>query len=170
MQHHSIHSHQTFLQGFFLNESPVSADDKVQEIGEQLIIWHDIAIEHGARVFLFLANGYLQLTSLASRLENKEQIQKIYCSVWKYLILAKRSESHSSEAIHNAYFDQGLTLSNIFRLDIIDGMLNACDPFIKKDDKSLAEREANFSYHAFFMEQIRDCKTITWTFMHPGCY
>lgn len=84
---------------------------------------------------LLLANGYFYLAGFYQHLNFKRESTEYYKLCWEQLHLAQLLESTSEREIHNAYFGQGLAMSNAFRLDSISEIKDHCrqlnsEPFI----------------------------------------
>lgn len=68
---------------------------------------------------LLLANTYFYLAGFYQRLNHKRESAECYRVCWEQLHLAQLLETSSEREIHNAYFEQGLAASNVFKLNSI---------------------------------------------------
>ncbi|KTD67578.1 Ankyrin repeat protein [Legionella shakespearei DSM 23087] len=100
--------------------------------------------------YLALANGYMQLALRYQQMRLEEQSAAAFQLCWKFLHLAALSEPHSQEAINNAYFGRGLSLSNPFRLQSVIEMKSYCrkaaDELLPLDAQTSAEKAAVIMY------------------------
>lgn len=100
--------------------------------------------------YLVLANGYMQLALRYQQMRMEEQSKTAFQLCWKFLHLAALSEPHSQEAINNAYFGRGLSLSNAFRLKSVIEMKSYCrkaaDDLLPLDAQTGAEKAAVIMY------------------------
>lgn len=145
MNYQSFHAHQTVLHELFI--TPVlKLEDKLENIVKTLFSWEAFAKLHGTPGNLLLAKGYMQLAKLSADCESDIQAKTAYFLAWRHLHLAKHYEKKSEESINNAYFGQGLGLSNPFGFKTINEMLLACSKVAHNQlsalDKSRAEEEA----------------------------
>lgn len=140
MMHSSIHAHQTCFQEVMM------ADEKnPSDITNLLLSWRSFAAQHGTPGYLLLANGYLQLALLYAQSEDKELYDRAVQMTWTYLLHAEYAEKDSSASIHNAYFGQGLALSNPFKMTSIGEMKHSIgEQFmgnLSEDIKTSIEKE-----------------------------
>ncbi|KTD55552.1 Ankyrin repeat protein [Legionella santicrucis] len=82
--------------------------------------------QHKTPGCLLLANAYFYLAGFYQRLNFKRESAECYKLCWEKLHLAQLLEPTSEREIHNAYFGQGLVMSNAFRLDSIFEIKGRC--------------------------------------------
>ena len=75
---------------------------------------------------LLLANSYFYLATFYQKLGLYDESIISYKECWKHLHGAKLLEKDSTKEIHNAYFGQGLILSNAFGLTAINTIKDRC--------------------------------------------
>lgn len=85
--------------------------------------------QHQTPGCLLLANAYFYLAGFYQRLNLKRESTECYKSCWEQLHLAQLLESTSERGIHNAYFGQGLAMSNAFGLNSIAEIKDRCRQF-----------------------------------------
>ncbi|QEY52358.1 hypothetical protein FQU71_14625 [Legionella longbeachae] len=88
--------------------------------------------QHKTPGCLLLAHTYFYLAGFYQSLDLKKESTECYSSCWEQLHLAQLLESISEREIHNAYFGQGLAMSNAFGLDSISEIKDRCRQFNPK--------------------------------------
>ncbi len=81
---------------------------------------------HQAPGFILLAKGYVRLALVARNDHDLAKHKVGFEYAYKLLYLAKLTEQASKNAIHNAYFGEGLKLASAFDTNDIDSMIKAC--------------------------------------------
>lgn len=156
LRFHSIHAAQTFFNE--LLKKPDN-DKKLEEIIHLLGIWKKWGTHHGTPGFLLLANGYLQYARITAERKDYISFEKACTSLWENLTLAQLSEPSSIDSIHNAYFGQGLALSNPLEIDTIDTLKEKASLLIT--DNSIKKR-AEKSAESIFMGDAEKAPLLTW--------
>ncbi len=151
IQFSSIHAAQIVLQTLEMRKIE-SFDSFCRELAECLLNLQKFANLHGTPGYIQLAVGYLHLAIQARSHGTATQSAAAFASVWKYLHLARLAEKDSAAEIHNGYFGLGLKLSNPFKIESIDAMLQECRK-LAGDSLSLTEQgfikqQATQEYHA----------------------
>lgn len=154
----SIHAAQTYLHKMILSND----EDKVKKteaIAALLYNWENLASKHGTPGYLLLANGYLHLAQITSELKESGRYEAACFYLWKHLIQAELEESQSETSIHNAYFGEGLKLSNPEKIDTIETMKEKASQLIL--DESIKSR-AEKTVRAAFIDNISRANLHTW--------
>lgn len=125
----SIHAAQTMFHKLLMKKTP-DKFKKMETLEAILFNWECFANKWGTPGYLLIANGYLHLLKLNDSPQT-EKYQLASFTLWKYLHLAKLTQPQSTAAIHNAYFGQGLALSNAFNLKTIEAIQIYCSTFIQ---------------------------------------
>jgi len=99
---------------------------EVEKFAAHLYNLEAFARLHGSPGYLLLTNGYMQLGFRYKQLMAMEQVAASYQTAWKYLHLAQLAEEGSEASINNAYFGQGLGLSNPYQLNSLAEMKALC--------------------------------------------
>ncbi len=146
VRHNSIHSAQTLLHDFIMEER-CNKNDTLEDGVALLNNWSRLAEVHGTPGYLLLANGYLHLVRGGSELQHSDLYEHACLCLWKNLTLAELYESHSEDSIKNAYFGQGLALSNPFKITTIEVLKEKCETLVP--DISLRERAEEQAHHSF---------------------
>lgn len=156
LRFHSIHAAQTFFNE--LLKKPDS-DKKLEEIMHLLDIWKKFGTQHGTPGFLLLANGYLQYARITAERKDYASFEKACTSLWENLTLAELNEPNSTDSIHNAYFGQGLTLSNPLEIDTIAALKEKASRLIT--DNSIKKR-AEQNAESIFKGDVEPPPLLTW--------
>lgn len=147
----SIHAVQTALQTFEIQKME-DFDSFCQQLVQSLLSLQKVANLHGTPGYIQLADGYLHLAIQARSLGKSTQSAAAFASVWKYLHLARLAEKDSATATHNAYFGLGLALSNPFKIESIDAMLQECHKLaggsLPLSDQNLIKQQVLQEYKA----------------------
>ncbi|RUR06902.1 Dot/Icm T4SS effector metaeffector MesI [Legionella sp. km772] len=75
---------------------------------------------------LLLANTWFYFASFYSKLGCEGEAVECYKKCWANLHLAELTESNSEKAIHNAYFGEGIKLSNAYGLNTLTDIKERC--------------------------------------------
>lgn len=121
----SIHAAQEKLHTLLQSKALESEDqeDKITSIDTFLRKKTASLAKHGTPGYLLLANGYLHIVKLTLDQKpsiNIERYERACELLWKNLILAQEVEMQSTASINNAYFGEGLRLSNPMFLTSIE--------------------------------------------------
>lgn len=98
----------------------------LEQLAKTLYNLERFAKQHGCPGYLLLANAYMQLALGFKRKNNEEQCELSFKLCWKFLHLGALSEKDSRESINNAYFGEGIILSNPFNLATIAELTTYC--------------------------------------------
>lgn len=130
-EQHSIYAYQTRLSEDI--SLPGSYSKKIKKMLEELERWHALVLYQRTPAALMLASAYYYLSLLARNEKDGARLLSFLKSTWHYFILAELMESSSAAEIHNAYFGQGLVLSNPYRL----ASIKACQQHVLQSFPSL---------------------------------
>ncbi len=129
-------------------------EEKIQALLNTLADMESLAAKQGAAGFLLLADGYLHLVKTYLDQEpQKEQDETAYHAacfeLWKNLTLVELelTEPRSTAVIHNAYFGEGLSLGNSFKLSTIAEIKDEAGLLITSSEiKAQAEQNVRDSF------------------------
>lgn len=146
IKHCSIHAAQTLLHTVLMEETR-DARKKMETLVNTLDNLEQLAVKHGTPGYLLLASGYLHLLRIASEAKDYERYGTACFCLWQNLIIAELHEPQSKASTHNAYFGQGLRLSNPLRLETIAQMKQESGALIIDNNiKARAESTARLSF------------------------
>jgi len=130
----SIHAAQTFFHKILMSETNDIAK-KTENLAAILLHWEHLGNKHGTPGYLLLANGYLHLVFIYRNKLKSMKIDSLASkSLWKNLVLAQWSELDSKSSIHNAFFGNGLRVSNAAKLTTISDMKSAARKLIADEN------------------------------------
>ncbi|STX28574.1 Ankyrin repeat protein [Legionella beliardensis] len=155
----SFHARQTYLHHLIMQKTnSKSASETILSI---LHNWEPSLAKHGTPGYLLLANNYLHLvvTRLEIKDEDESQHDNIHFYLWKNLVLAELVEPLSQNAINNAYFGEGLKLSNFMQFNSLKELKDYASKLIKDN---LVKEQAEHSAHASFDKENSQNRFENW--------
>lgn len=152
----SIHAAQAFFQ-HQLKKNKQDSKLQLNYLIDLLNEWDILALIHETPGFLLLADGYLHLLNIAMQLK-QDNIKQVHFALWKNLTLAELYEPQSAASIHNAYFGEGLALSNSLGFTTIGRLKEKLNQLIT--DKTIIEQAEHSAKSSF--KNVEEVKLETW--------
>ena len=106
---HSIHAAQTLFSELLKEPNDAAKLVKIKDLLDSV---KTLATKHGTPGYLLLANIHLHWARITAELKDYPDFNKACTGLWENITLAGLEEENSTAAIYNAYFGQGLVLSN----------------------------------------------------------
>lgn len=145
----SMHAIRKYLHQIYIHIGQAKEND-LRLIAEFLYNLEAFAKLHQCPGYLLMANGYMQLALRYQQMKSEDECTAAFKLCWKFLHMAELSEAESEESINNAYFGNGLVLSNPFKLASIAEMKSYCfkaaNNYLSVTDTAGAEQSACSMY------------------------
>lgn len=157
IKHQSFHAIQTMLSDIIIG---TDATQKMQDLLRFIKHFSFLGLKFKTPGFLLLTTAYQQLSTLLNHDEDESSARReANKNLWVHLCLAQIHEEQSTPMIQNAYFGQGLRLSNPLRLGSIAEMKEVLRPQIAVLGVLL---EAEEMAQNFMAQKEEEAKLIEW--------
>ena len=145
---HSIHAMQYLSHLLLVDEKPTKQNNSFI-IDNLMPLLEKESLYHGTPVYLLIAKIYYFLANQQRGLSQVKSEIALYLAI-KNLYKSKFSLGDSAAAIHNAYFGEGLAMSNPYKIETIDEILSLIfsrTPFLDEPTQKRARNEAFYEMH-----------------------
>lgn len=125
-QFNSFHASSAFFTNLIQECHAHTKKNDLDQLRMRLIDGAPALTQETTPTSLLFANTFFYLAGFYQKIKHYEESAVCYRKCWEYLCLAELLESRSTAEIHNAYFGEGLKLSNPYGINSIKTLKEQC--------------------------------------------